>query len=534
MEEQKNRIIFVEGVKVAILFVLLLLVVGSQFLNFHFILKELLLPSFTALIIGFIFHGLFLLQIFKSGVNKASLFIAAIFDVVLITSIIYYVKNTQSLFVFLYLLNILTTGWLLKRKGAMATAIATSLCFSLLLAVGPTLRGQTLILVVVLNNFAFLAAAWIGGFLGEYYDKMGKKLQASQDDFRLLQDLNHLIIESMPSVFVSVDMLGRVLIKNNAAMNKLNIPEEYSEPIDKILPGIEKRYQELKYEFEEEGINLETIHFDFEIIGNDDQRRIFNVNASDIFGRNGVQIGRMYLLADLTKERELEKQVQRKEKLAAVGQLAAGIAHEIRNPLASMSGSIQFMKSNMGELSEDNETLMGIVLKETDRLNDLITEFMDFVKTEPNVNDKIDLKRLLEEIIEQIRFHKDVPKGIDIQMNLQTDKWIWGNEAKLRQVFLNLLINAVHAMEKTSLKKLDISSEYEKGIIRVKVKDYGMGMSDKVKARLFEPFHTTKAKGTGLGLATTHKILENHSAKVFVESEPEKGTTFTIEFTRLV
>ena len=303
--------------------------------------------------------------------------------------------------------------------------------------------------------------------------------------------------------------------------------------IDDLLPGVEKRYAELKEEYETEGLAQDVIQFDYEM-EKDSERKILVISGSEIYGKQGVQIGRMYLFSDQTRERELELQIKRKEKLAAVGQLAAGIAHEIRNPLASMSGSIQFISQTLPELDEDNKKLMGIVLKETDRLNDLITDFMDYVKDDPKVNDKVDIEALIKETLEQIRFNRELDQSVSIETDLKAHKEVWGNASKLKQVLLNLIINAHHAMEGIQGSKLMISTEYSIGHVRLRVKDNGCGMSEEVKTKLFEPFHTTKPKGTGLGLATVHKILENHHAGISVNSVPGEGTEFCIDFTRLV
>lgn len=532
-EDSKNKILISEAFKLSILTIVLSLMVVSQFFNVNFIHKDLLLPCLVVLMIGFIFHTAFLLLSKKREPSITSYYSVFVFDVVLITSIIHYVGNSRSLFVILYLINILLSGWLLKKKGAFLIASFTSLSFSLLLSIGPDLRGQTLLLTFVWNNFAFFAVAIFSAYIGDYFSKLTVKLEETKEDLGLLKDLNHLIIDSMPSGFVSVDMLGRVLVMNQSAEMFFSKINQGQFRIDDLLPGVEKRYAELKEEYETEGLAQDVIQFDYEM-EKDSERKILVISGSEIYGKQGVQIGRMYLFSDQTRERELELQIKRKEKLAAVGQLAAGIAHEIRNPLASMSGSIQFISQTLPELDEDNKKLMGIVLKETDRLNDLITDFMDYVKDDPKVNDKVDIEALIKETLEQIRFNRELDQSVSIETDLKAHKEVWGNASKLKQVLLNLIINAHHAMEGIQGSKLMISTEYSIGHVRLRVKDNGCGMSEEVKTKLFEPFHTTKPKGTGLGLATVHKILENHHAGISVNSVPGEGTEFCIDFTRLV
>lgn len=533
-EENQNKILISEAFKISILFVVLALLIVSQFFQVNFIHKDLLFPCLFVLFIGFAFHTAFVFLSRKKTPTIASYYSVFIFDVILITSLIHYIGNSKSLFVILYLINILLSGWLLNRKGAMMIAAFTSLSFSALLAVGQPLRGQTLVLTFGLNNFAFFVVAAFSAYMGEYFNRLSDKLEETKEDLGLLKDLNHLIIDSMPSGFVSVDMLGRVLVMNQSAEMFFSKINQGQFRIEELLPGVEDKYHNLKEEYEGENLAQAVIQFDYEMLDNLEERKILNISASDIYGKHGVQIGRMYLFSDQTRERQLEQQMKRKEKLAAVGQLAAGIAHEIRNPLASMSGSIQFMNESLPELDDDSKKLMGIVLKETDRLNDLISDFMDFVKEEPKVNDKVNIEKLVKECLEQIRFNRELREGVKITPNLETGKVIWGNEAKLKQVVLNLIINAHHAMDKTDAPELQVSTEYRLGHLYLKIKDNGSGMNEKVKARLFEPFHTTKPKGTGLGLATVHKILENHNAGISVDSTEGVGTEFKIDFTRLV
>ncbi|MAF92965.1 MAG: ATP-binding protein [Bdellovibrionota bacterium] len=531
--EIKKRLMMAEAFKLLCLSVILALLMFSRLFQSQFVHRDLLLPSLIVLSIGFVFHLVFILQCKFRKPSEISVYSSFVFDAVLITALIHFIGNTQSLMVILYLINIMLTGWLLDKRAAYYMALFSSICFSFLLAISPQVGGNGLVLAFVWNNFGFFAVAAFSAYVGDYAKQVQDKLEETREDLGLLKDLNHLIIESMPSGFISVDMLGRVLVMNHAAQKIVGMMDYVGRRFEELLPGVEKKYKVLKEELEAENYSAEVVQFDYEVNEGDDFK-VFRVVGSEIYGKNSMQIGTMYLLADQTRERELENQARRKEKLAAVGQLAAGIAHEIRNPLASMSGSIQFMKESLPSLDEDSQKLMEIVLKETDRLNDLISDFMDYVKEEPKVNDKIDLEALIEECVEQLRFNKDLKKSVEIHLDLQAGKEIWGSEAKLRQVLLNLIINAHHALEKVNPAHIYISTKYEIGHFFLSIKDNGCGMDEKTKEKLFEPFHTTKAKGTGLGLATVHKILETHHAGVSVHSVKDEGTEFIIDFTRLV
>jgi two-component system sensor histidine kinase PilS (NtrC family) len=259
----------------------------------------------------------------------------------------------------------------------------------------------------------------------------------------------------------------------------------------------------------------------------DGQTKIISTQTQEIEEQNEKMT--LYFVQDLTQQRQLESQVRQSEKLAAVGGLAAGIAHEIRNPLASISGSIELLGSQAQ--SEDDKTLMKIILKEIDRLNLLISDFLDYAKPEKNPVDFVSLQNLLTETLNLLEKDPRVQGKVRIQRDLQSSATILGDSQKLQQVLMNMLINAVQATEKISSPQVLVSlTESLDQQVLLRIKDNGCGMSEKTKSKLFEPFYTTKAKGTGLGLAMSHKILQSHRCRIVVESQEGLGTEFLLFF----
>lgn len=252
--------------------------------------------------------------------------------------------------------------------------------------------------------------------------------------------------------------------------------------------------------------------------------RIFNLPQGD----------RVAFVEDVTDARKLETQLRQREKLAAVGALASGIAHEIRNPLASISGSIQLLQG-MGDWKlEESQKLTRIVLREIDRLNGLISEFLDYVRPENTRREIIDLRALAQEVLDMVKLNVQVRSDVRQSLLGPERALILGDVDKLKQAMLNILLNAYQAMEKNSAPpEIRVEIQTDPGRVVLVIEDNGPGMTEKVLSRLFEPFHTTKPKGTGLGLAVTHKIIENHSARIFVRSQLGQGSQFRIEFTEL-
>jgi len=245
-------------------------------------------------------------------------------------------------------------------------------------------------------------------------------------------------------------------------------------------------------------------------------------------------IGTIVIFQDLTELREMESRLKREERLAAVGRLAAGIAHEIRNPLASISGSIEMLRSGLSVESEDRR-LMDIILRETDRLDGLISEFLTYVKPVRHRMGRVDLEHVLRETAEALRA---TDAGRNVSLSLPppgTLHAIRGDRDHLKQVAWNLLLNAVQATRgqgKVEIRGADSRLGRSGDVVIVEVVDDGVGISPEDLPRIFEPFFTTKERGTGLGLAMVHKVVEAHGGHIEVESEPGHGAVFRVVLPR--
>jgi two-component system sensor histidine kinase PilS (NtrC family) len=230
----------------------------------------------------------------------------------------------------------------------------------------------------------------------------------------------------------------------------------------------------------------------------------------------------------------MEEELKRRERLAALGSLAAGMAHEIRNPLASISGSIEIMKEELGESSAHNQ-LMNIVLREVGCLNSLVADFLLFARPEPPGKDVINLNEAVEEILKMFGNSPDCHAEIRINRNFQDPVTLRADAQQIKQVFWNLLINAAQAMPKGGDLTVEIRSRLpildhpdQPPQCEITVSDTGAGIAENEIGKIFDPFFTTKENGTGLGLSIVHRIVENYGGKVWVRSQTGRGTTFTI------
>lgn len=229
--------------------------------------------------------------------------------------------------------------------------------------------------------------------------------------------------------------------------------------------------------------------------------------------------------------KDMEEHVKRVEKMASMGEMAAGLAHEIKNPLASLAGSIQILKEELAYNSE-NHKLMQIVLRETGRLNSLVSDFLLFAKPPQGNLEKIRLDRALAETLELFEKDGACVGRVSIEKKLLPDIWVEMDSVHLRQILWNLLLNASEAIEGGGTISVTMSSPRSRKV-SVAVADTGVGIPEACLKNIYDPFFTTKPRGTGLGLSIVHRILESYASRMEVESRPGSGTTFRFGLERV-
>lgn len=474
---------------------------------------------------GLLIHTILLVINFRSNTvlsRKIAVVIFYMIDVIIVTWLLWMTRLDQSLFLFIFLVLILLSGLQLGLKTSFSIAAVTSILFSVVLAVQSPLQSLNFFFMMILNNTSFFFVAFLAGKIGE--DLSLYKIQLSTKDINLAAEkkLNELILESVSVGLLAVNKNYEILVKNQSArkiLRTIGSPRtDFLSEIFEFLKNVD--LNELSTQFSAEtSIQLkdsDLIHF-YRIAVNPEQSRYFEEPVWIV----SVQ--------DITELKHLEYSGRQSEKMAAIGGLAAGIAHEIRNPLASISGSIQMISQNF--VSDDDKKLGKIIIKEIDRLNRLISEFLDFSKPEVPPSTKIELASLCEEVLGVIK-NQSVTNSSGAVIHYEVDLErieIIGSWDKLKQALMNIIMNAIQALDQQIEPKIVIlCRRVESSEAEIVIQDNGCGMTEKTKQRMFEAFHTTKPKGTGLGLAITHKILQSHDAHVWVESEVGIGTKFYI------
>ena len=550
----------IESIRVGLITIVLFMTVALQNLQPQFVNLDVLLPVYLFTFLTSMVHVFYVFFIKRAILSIWFESLIFAFDAVFVTALIFYTGLNTTVFLFLYMVNIILCGLVFRQRGAILLALWTSILWSGLIILTPTFRGQSLYLALGLNNIAFIVVAYLAGYLSEQLNFMGIELRTHKKDLRVLRDINQSVIENISTGILTTNMDGKIGSCNPAGWQMISQWSTDWSTVDDLVGGsVSDVFSEISeqclMQWAEPSLQNQCSTFRLSLSKKvDDQTFLIESVASPLFtegspgerrahleGKNERELaGYIILFQDLTEMKRLEAAMRRSEKLAAVGQLAAGIAHEIRNPLASISGSIQLMADDTNGSADQNERLMKIVIKEINRLNLLITDFLDFAKPDSPIKDPIPVNSLIQEIMDMVVLNKNLRADVEQQIHLyQEEIYILGDRNKLKQALLNIIINGYQAMTESPKARLRVQSEIletsETGsMVQLRISDSGCGMSAEAAKKIFEPFHTTKVKGTGLGLAVTHKILESHGALIFVESEEGVGTEFLMKFPRYV
>lgn len=455
-------------------------------------------------------------------------------DVVLTTALVYLTGEAQSVFLFMYSLTVLNAAVLLFRKGALMFAgICSVVVVALVIHRWWVLDGRlphmkpeqvrSLLETGVVNIAALFVVALLSGYLAEQVRNTGERLQLADADVRHLKALNSLIATSIQSGLIGYDAEARrIFFVNPAAARILDISPGHlmGQHIEHIFPETSGREALTMQPQPGDLVRWEHTH------PNADRHQILGCSLSPLIDPEQGRQGYVVVFQDLTDLRKMESTLARSAHLAALGRMAAGMAHELRNPLASMSGSIQ-MLSERPSLDADDRRLMNIVSRETDRLEGLISDFLQYAGHRPLNGQEIDLTRFLDEVVEMFthRTSQNDRDPVQVDLDMSAPLRLFADPDALRQIVWNLLNNAAQAME--SGGTITISTRTIHNLVEITVADEGPGIAPEALDQLFEPFFTTRQQGTGLGLALVHRLMERHGGDVDVTSGPV-GATFIL------
>jgi len=457
-------------------------------------------------------------------------------DVVLVTALVYVTGGLTSSFSLFYLVIVAVASTLLTRQAGLTVAtVAYAAYASLLLALyfewlpAPEAGAGSgnllfrLLYNLAVNFLAFYAVAVLTSMLAGRATRAERELEAKREDLADLQVQHRDVIQSISSGLATTDAEGRVTSLNRAGEDILRRDEAdaVGRPIQEIVGS--ERWEEIVAGRPFAG-ELARSEVEVEAAG---EPVYLGFSVSPLIDAAGSQRGYNVIFQDLTRWRRLEEELRMKDRMAAVGELAAGIAHEIGNPLAAISGSVQMLASSM-EGDGERGKLLSILLKESQRLDRTIKGFLRFARPRDRSSSEFDVAALLAENVELLRNSEEVAPRHRIELELDPPSAsLVADPDQVSQVFWNVARNALKAMPDGGT--LRILGELGDGSYRMRFRDTGRGMPESQRANLFHPFQSFFDRGTGIGMAIVYRIVQEHGGRVDVTSVEGAGTTITVE-----
>jgi two-component system sensor histidine kinase PilS (NtrC family) len=495
---------------------------------------------------------LFALAISGAAVSSLALFAArgqdlarlawlqVLLDSALITAIVVTSGGPRSLFTFLYAFAVIEACVVVSRTGALAVAGVASVFYLTIVLVKSVLPGLALadrwepteatavdVLSVFLNAAVLLVIAVVAGSLVEKFRRTQEHLETQHKRVSDLQAFRNLIFDSVGSGLIAVDLDGRITAFNRAAeaISGLSAMEALGQPWETVLGP---------------DIDLDEVRRAVTGHAGQSQRQEIQIRRADgrqvpvgitfwlLRSGEGEVDGLIGVCQDLSYIKQMEERVRQADRLATVGRLAANIAHEIRNPLASVSGAIEVLVKELP--AEAGRTrLVDIVVRESERLNAIINGFLDYARPAPPTLLDVNLAEVLDEVLLLIE-HRPLPETLKVMREYPDALPARVDPQQVRQALWNLCINAVQALPEGG--EVRVSGRRVpgdgNGRIEVAVADTGQGIAPADLPHIFEPFYSTKPEGSGLGLALVYRVIQDHGGHIEVRSQPGLGTTFTL------
>ena len=467
-------------------------------------------------------------------------------DAVLVSAFIYVTGGVTSYFSSLFLLPIIEASTVRFRRGAVQVAILTAILYLAIVSgqyldvfagLPPTWQLQAPVelptlryaqYTVAINLFGFVAVALLSGSLAESLRSAGAQLEDASHQIEDLRAFNAYVIDSLLSGIVTADATGRVLTLNRAASTITGLASD--QVVGRDIGEVLQLPAQFRARLNTMG-DTPSIRIDLQYRAADARLLDIGMTVTTMAVPTGGT-GYLVTFQDVTDMKRLEHHARLQQRLAAVGEMAAGIAHEIRNPLASMSGSIQVLRQEL-PLSEEQAQLMDIVLRESERLNDTIRSFLAYARPQRFAVARLDVSKVMHDTALLLRNSADVKEThvVDVQVPAEP-VWFEADEHQVKQIVWNLATNGLRAMLKGGRLRLavttDYSSDLTSGDVVLSVEDQGCGIPPEELDGIFQPFRSSFERGTGLGLAIVHRIVTDYNGVIQVSSTVGTGTTVRV------
>lgn len=499
---------------------------------------------FITIIFIYLISIVFYLFFFYFSDVAINIYFQGIADVVAITAMVYGTGGIHSLYSVFYPLVIIYTVTFLGRRAGLLIATAAALFYGFF----AVLEYYALIRPVLLMPFdfyrldagyviarvlthiiSFYFTAFLSIFVVEQEKKTRVLLTEKQDAFARLDILHKSIIESLNAGIMTINPEGRIKSFNRAAfeITGYTLSEVENQKLSDIFPDFFDFLQKKKQS--ERNFPVLTR---FEGVFHTNRGKKLNLGASVSTLRDpqGSIIGDIVIFEDVAEIIKMRDSLEKSRRLIFTGEIAANLAHEIRNPLASIGGSIQLLRKDTPH-GHVNQKLFDIIMRGKEQLESFLKDFLLLARPAPGICEDVELRKTIVDVIDSLRLVPDWRQPLQLNLNLpEAPVTIHVNKTEIRQVIWNIILNALQAMPAGGNLTVELAlfRNNEIDSVQIKVSDDGCGIDNGNLRRIFEPFYTTREVGTGLGLAVVNRIIQNWQGTIDMESESGKGTTFTV------
>lgn len=460
-------------------------------------------------------------------------------DVLLVTMLVYITGSLRSNYSVLYTLIIIYSVIFLGRYGGLIIASASGIFYGLLLdfeffkIIPPisamehnyNLTAEDVFIRILVHIVSFYVLAFLASFVVEQEKKARFLLQEKESAFNQLDLLFRSIVESVDTGVMTISLQGTIKTFNRAAEEITGFPLAAVEnkPFVNIFPEFAASLA-VRINKEQTQNRMEVI------IKNSNGKNIhLGCSISPLRDKEDRQIGNILIFQDLTDVKLMEETLEKSKRLALIGEMAAGLAHEMRNPLASITGSIELLRHSL-KLKDTDERLMQIILRGKDQLDNFVRDFLLLARPIPVTRELVDVNETAMAVLENVKLSNEWSSEIKINCSLAEKVTAFANREQIGQIIHNLVLNAIQAMKEGGVLSIETKSimHHGKEVVEFKVADTGTGIEEKELQKIFEPFFTNKDKGTGLGLAIVSRIVDGYGGRIKIENSLNQGTICTV------
>ncbi|HID97955.1 MAG TPA: PAS domain S-box protein [Thermodesulfobacteriaceae bacterium] len=472
---------------------------------------------------GFFLAAVFLLWNQKRGAEEPLLWTQTAFDVLLAGLAVFWTGGSRSPLVFLFPIAIIAACLLGGKRHLTASAVLSTVCWALICWSGNDsfVSASETAHVFFINMAAFNTIALLGGILAQRLCRAEEKLSEARTDLQRMEEVHRHLANSIRSGLITVDEKGRITTLNTAAMEILQpgVTEIFGQPLKSVWPA-----GALSLERLQQGAETERMELRHECPEGD--RKILGISVFEIRDEVERSFGYGIIFQDITRIKAEEERRRRMDRMATLGEIAAGLAHEIRNPLASLSGAAQFLQEGT-LISHEGKRLLEIICRESARINELTETFLMYAIPEPSSVRQVSVREKVRAAIDILGNSREMPEA-DITIDVSESISLRVDPKQFEHVLINLLANAYNALPRRG-GQISVLARRQNGSLLLSVSDNGSGIKEEHIDKIFHPFFTTFPDETGLGLSIVQRLVNDWHGEIAVKSERNRGTTFTLK-----